>query len=73
MLMERRHAAFSCNSTIANFDVRPIAANTYSFPCSVLASAGQIEPRSATFRESLTQGRHFAEQDLWGKPLLVVP
>jgi hypothetical protein len=55
------------------FLCRPGQAASYRQAFEDAVMADQIEPRSATFRQSLTQGRHLVEQNLWGKPPLVVP
>ena len=55
------------------FLCRPGQAASYRQGFEDAVMADRIEPRSATFRQSLTQGRHLVEQNLWGKPLLIVP
>jgi hypothetical protein len=62
--------AYTCNKL---FLCRPQLAPSYRHVFEQMVVADQIEPLSASFRQSSETNRSLVEQTLWGKQLVVVP
>jgi hypothetical protein len=62
--------AYTCNKL---FLCRPQLAPSYRHAFEQMVVADQVEPLSASFRQSSATNRSLVEQTLWGKSLVVVP